>query len=483
MLSLISCQKTPAESIVQGKNDDNISSMTEDNSEKVYEEIPAHWEEKITNEKGSLNIIINADIVTNGVEDYPVLSVVNKEFTNEYVNSIMKALFGDKTLWKYDAFGVSTVTKDSIDAMIKIYADELENLELDKERSDDIKENMKWLMALYPDALDSRYQIPALTEFSDVTSANHLYYIDYEYNYSKTIYGEDKTYEEYQKIRNKILKTINEGDALEVEGIVNLGDGNEGYLNIRRNDSYGNPASIYYQIRSLDEINMETIGEVYRAPELSITENEAYEIAKELLQKLEIDYMTLLDKSKGSYYEFSFAREINGTAPNVVNNYSGNQESYTYRAQVGQESIKISINNEGLKTFEWMHPSEAVELMTDDVSMIDFNDVKEIFAKQIIINNGYSDEDDEYIENRTIYIEDIKLGSMTVAQANNSNNIIIPVWDFFGCEVVKYSDEYLDIKDRYQVNIDNERIIQEDGYSYLTISAVNGTIINRYYGY
>ena len=482
IVSLAACQRTPEDGIVQSKNNDDIYLTTQQDGNESSETIPGHWEHTITNGRENLEIIINADIVTGGIKEYPVLSIENKEFTNEFAHSIMKSLFGDKPLWKHDTIGTSTVTKDSINAMLNLYTEMLKDRGLSDEKKEDIKEDMQWLMALYPDALDSRYQIPALTEFSDVTTANHLYCIDYEYTYSKTIYGEEKTYEQYQAVREKLIETINEGDALNIEGIVDLGDGKEAYINIRKNDSYGNPASIYYYVRSLEEINMETIGEVYRAPELTIEEDEACEIAEDILKNLGIYYMALVDKSKGSSYEFSFAREINGTTPNVVYNYAGNKEAYTYRAQVGQEAIIIHVNNDGLMIFEWLYPSETVELIADDVDMMAFDDTMDIFARQIIVNNSYSG-DDEYIEKRTIYIDEIKLGSMTVAQSNNSSNVIIPVWDFYGHEIIKYKDDYLELEDHYDVDENNERTIQEEEYSYLTVNAVNGTIVNRYYGY
>ena len=70
-----------------------------------------------------------------------------------------------------------------------------------------------------------------------------------------------------------------------------------------------------------------------------------------------------------------------------------------------------------------------------------------------------------------------------VVQTNSSNNIIISVWDFYGYEVIKYNDDYLKVEDYYDVNENNKKTVQEDGYGYLNISQINGTIISRYYGY
>lgn len=76
---------------------------------------------------------------------------------------------------------------------------------------------------------------------------------------------------------------------------------------------------------------------------------------------------------------------------------------------------------------------------------------------------------------------------MTVPVPNNQNEYIaIPVWDFEGYQVITYSDDYKDFakgNGGYQLDADNQRTVEMEGMSYLTINAIDGSIIDRKLGY
>ncbi|NLB40766.1 MAG: hypothetical protein GX815_00615 [Clostridiales bacterium] len=116
---------------------------------------------------------------------------------------------------------------------------------------------------------------------------------------------------------------------------------------------------------------------------------------------------------------------------------------------------------------------------------MDFDEIKNIFQQQIINHAVWIGEESEFVQQRRLNINEIRLNMMVVAQPNNQQEYIaIPVWDFIGYEVLKYSDAYLKEPERYILDENNEREVRYgDNYSYLTINAIDGTVISRAEGY
>ena len=71
--------------------------------------------------------------------------------------------------------------------------------------------------------------------------------------------------------------------------------------------------------------------------------------------------------------------------------------------------------------------------------------------------------------NREISIEKIVLGMMVVGEKDNSEGMLaIPVWDFIGTQTVDYLVGGLETA---------------SGVSFMTINAIDGSIIDRSLGY
>jgi hypothetical protein len=113
-----------------------------------------------------------------------------------------------------------------------------------------------------------------------------------------------------------------------------------------------------------------------------------------------------------------------------------------------------------------------------------FEDLMKILKKQSLINTAYSGESDSgYITKREFFIDRIILGSMVIAKPDNQNEYLtVPVWDFFGYEVDTYSSDYPKT-DSYSLDENNQRTIELPNHSYLTINAIDGSVIDRYLGY
>ena len=135
---------------------------------------------------------------------------------------------------------------------------------------------------------------------------------------------------------------------------------------------------------------------------------------------------------------------------------------------------------------QWQAPSVLKEELNENVSMLPFEDMMEIFAQQFENNYAHvSEYGAEYITKREYTIDRIALNYMTVARRNSDEYLVVPVWDFFSSAVYTYSDDYMtEVYDHYILDENNQRIVDYgDNFSFLTINAIDGTVIDRALGY
>ena len=120
---------------------------------------------------------------------------------------------------------------------------------------------------------------------------------------------------------------------------------------------------------------------------------------------------------------------------------------------------------EGIFGLRYENPIESPILDEESVPLLSFDEIRQIFG-MISPMTIMSYEKYEAAGNNALYIDRIELGYMTVQRKDQPARYqLIPVWDFFGQRII--SDETYD-----QFN-----------NALLTINAIDGTIIDRNYGY
>lgn len=133
------------------------------------------------------------------------------------------------------------------------------------------------------------------------------------------------------------------------------------------------------------------------------------------------------------------------------------------------EEMLFIYDEEGLASFDWSAPYEIGDLSSDYVFLLPFSEIRNIFEQMTI-----KKEKDGFIEEGSsleINIDRVSLSYMRVREKNSTEGTLIPVWDFFGTRTYLGSGgEVLDIR----------RSAYE---SILTINAMDGTVIDRWYGY
>ena len=144
-------------------------------------------------------------------------------------------------------------------------------------------------------------------------------------------------------------------------------------------------------------------------------------------------------------------------------------ERVRYSKEYPQEYLSIIVGEDKVISIEYTSPSEVIKTESVSAQLLPFEEIKKAFDRYIILTcNNY----DTYIN-----IYEIKLGLMRIAKPDSEEFLMIPVWDFYGYSIgatgiEKYSDEeYWDM------------IYRNPNHSFLTINAIDGSVIDRELGY
>lgn len=170
-------------------------------------------------------------------------------------------------------------------------------------------------------------------------------------------------------------------------------------------------------------------------------------------------------------YRVEYTRTVDGFPITHEMNYGGGLESMeSTLATWGYEKVSVIVNKEGLQEAEIRNLYQIGETQVQNVEMKDFSEIMEIFQQMLQIQSSG-------MENcqRDYQIRDIRLGYMRIYDpgADASSGMLVPVWDFFGYCNVKAMDNGEEVS--YVNALKNS--------SFLTINAVDGTVIDRSLGY
>jgi len=139
-----------------------------------------------------------------------------------------------------------------------------------------------------------------------------------------------------------------------------------------------------------------------------------------------------------------------------------------YKEPYPQETLVITVGLEGVQAVSYTSPMQVSEVLAGNSALMPFNDVQDIFDQHIVLN-GFDPSKEVYLN-----IDRVQLGMMRIDQQNSDEYLIVPVWDFYGNYVASRNNEHLE---------DNPKPRKHYGRSFLTINAVDGSIIDRELGY
>lgn len=509
---LSACQKAPGDSLVIGNNTAKLLKMA-----MVSQNIQGSISEALSiksngyktyfeDESGNIKVNVDADVVLPDADNIPIVRVITKYFSQDTVNKLIDVLFKEGTL--YDPESITEFTKSDIQKLLVLFEQKKAQLEdqgmkpteavlgeseaytsSNESSSKDDKfststENMNELdqviknIALYKQMLETA---PDKKNYKEVSRELH----------SQDISGMSK--ENQAKYKGKLFEVAHVGQLNENGGmsslfVVNNDVSNTSLVQFINRKDYDLASGMYYT----EEQWNQTVGDSdkEKVDDLAyptITEEEAVRLANQLLDQIGIDYMNCASVEKvigGSSSEFAggikignllkayrlqYVREIDAVPVTYTNvrsswNYSDTNEIFTW----DYEKMTLIIDEGGIVEMLWESPYEIIETVTKNTAMLPFSEIQDIFKKMIIVDNAdYS----EY--GMDLNISEIRLGLACITEQNDlKSGLLIPVWDFFGTATYHYGDGETET---YTVN--------DSGESYLTINAIDGSIIERQRGY
>ncbi len=147
----------------------------------------------------------------------------------------------------------------------------------------------------------------------------------------------------------------------------------------------------------------------------------------------------------------------------------GTSPSRDYNRQHQNEQIIVIVIDEGIYGMNYQFPHD-VTVLQDNCTLLPFNQIMDVVRKVMPLSLGWLES--SYSDVR-VHITDIRLGYMLVMSKDNPDCYeYIPVWDFFGTRECRKTK--------------NGNIVSEQSsslISHFTVNALDGTVIDRDYGY
>lgn len=177
-------------------------------------------------------------------------------------------------------------------------------------------------------------------------------------------------------------------------------------------------------------------------------------------------------------YRLEYVRQINGV-PLGQTGLSGNsiEDGLAYLGTWAYERVQVYMTGDKIAWFSWTNPYTEPEIIEDNVALLPFSDIQDIFAKMMFVKNHYLLEANRvngFVAVRNMDIDKVRLTLMRVRGKDSlSEGTIIPVWDFYG----KISARAADIQQSSLVS-------DELHYGVvLSINAIDGTVVDRALGF
>ena len=175
----------------------------------------------------------------------------------------------------------------------------------------------------------------------------------------------------------------------------------------------------------------------------------------------------------GTGYHIYYNRVINGVPITQTMDSGGNLEDMDSTMETwSYESLEFFVDKDGIASVAYRDPYIIGETKTENLSLLPFSEIMKTYEKMMVVTNA---DNMEYENSRVYDIDRIVLGYARIYEPSKDahTGLLVPVWDFFGTR--KTETEY-----------DGESYSDTTDYptwSYLTINAVDGSIIDRSLGY
>lgn len=274
-------------------------------------------------------------------------------------------------------------------------------------------------------------------------------------------------------------KQVGQFQGKVLHAAANVADGYQATLDIKASDG-GKTNEIQFTNHPIaEDYTYSDLTGNARARGMTMSLDQAKTLAQTTLQAIgatglgiaKVELGTLIPLTKnGTFntinqaYAFYFTRDVSGVLT-TVDLTNADEMSGAYEAAYPYERAFIVINDTGVVNLTWTSPMKTTGTISANAQIISLNNAMNIFKEQFFTHYGQSDTS----KGRAIYtIDHITLGMMRVQIKDQLDQyMMIPVWDFYG-------------------NASGATTSADSGHtlhSFLTISALDGSTIDRTLGY
>lgn len=169
------------------------------------------------------------------------------------------------------------------------------------------------------------------------------------------------------------------------------------------------------------------------------------------------------NRKDGDYgYRLYYTRQIAGVPVTPVHQGGSITENPQYAPPLQREQLAVDVGEGGIFELNWKHPIEITGMIAEDCELLSFEQIMEVFTTICPLKYQISESGGR----TTLHINRATLGYMCLQERDKPASYrLVPVWDFFGTR--DYHGFHDDIHN----------------WSYFTINAIDGTVIDRNLGY
>lgn len=450
----VACQKTPDSPIVVGKDNEKLIEKAVASSDTPFS-APSRYsaDEPLTNPQGSLTVNVDAAVIVPNSDGLSTARVEKHLFTEAECQTYITALFDSQATYSGDVFETKAYYQQTILDWQRQLA-----LETDEQKRQEVQGSITKFQMAMESLPEGEGLVEAPIEFSTTLSGVPTIFLVSDGNdgkYRKIFIENNSSTNQY-----RLIYSIGQNDYAKIGNLWNVAVRSD----IKHGtDEYGSPDLL---------------------PAPSIEQNQAVNAANELLSLMGVSdysYKTSslvfgsINGTVQKAYRLSYSRILGnnsftltsapaGGGGAIDDGKGGHIEGWEY------ESMTFLVNNDGIVSMEWINPYDVSEVITNNTSMMDFNDVMDIFNKMIVVTNAYLSDD----MSKTINVDRIELGLMRITDpATRSSGLVIPVWDFFGNVTTAFKNG-----EKSYSELDDDPL-----NSVLAINAIDGTLVDRSRGY
>ena len=444
----MSCQSTPESASVDNKNNDiktKLDETTQVTNEKVFlkdASFPEHVEDEL--ELKNTTISIDANINTPDSTTLMCAEFIPMAITQEWSDSLIGHFADINQLQK----------RTSNERLKEDYENEIISL--------------KELIFTCENDWDSiKYKDP----YRDYTNENDaISAFEEQIIMMQELMQEAPSEYQYVPISSE-LKPIEDSNSQGIVAYVDIStDGNPKYAHIVVTGSENETASFTYE----NVVESTQSAENMQWDDQSLPSlDEARAIAQKEAALLGIGDISLSsystraqikDGKEAPYYSLVFNKEYNGVPLEKYTDIFSLESVEEYASPLHEEMVFIGVDNTGVISLSWFGIKEQINIIEEDVAILEFDYIWDIFNQKI--------QQRIFLEGKELQIDisNINLSLMLIRDKDSSSFISVPVWNFTGYH--------------YDKNKEGETEDLSGGmWTYLTINAIDGTVINSGLGY